>query len=137
MASLFGIPSVSSAIGVQPVAGGSMTGARAVGGDRLRLSRSDPRHFVTGGSSSGGNGTPALGAEKPASFEDAMLRALDGVNATQIDSSNAIEAMLTDPDSIDAHDVTIAMAKANMSLNITRSVLDRVVRAWKDIINTR
>jgi len=48
-----------------------------------------------------------------------------------------MEAMLIDPDSVDAHDVTIAMAKANMSLNITRTVLDRVVRAWKDIINTR
>jgi flagellar hook-basal body complex protein FliE len=48
-----------------------------------------------------------------------------------------MEAMLVDPDSVDAHDVTIAMAKANMSLNITRTVLDRVVRGWKDIINTR
>ena len=35
--------------------------------------------------------------------------------------------MLVDPDSVDAHDVTIAMAKANLSLNITRTVLDRVV----------
>jgi flagellar hook-basal body complex protein FliE len=80
---------------------------------------------------------PPLGSEQAASFEDAMLKAMDGVNALQADSSNALEAMLTDPDSIDAHDVTIAMAKANMSLNITRTVLDRVVRAWKDILNTR
>ncbi|MBU0928890.1 MAG: flagellar hook-basal body complex protein FliE [Spirochaetes bacterium] len=108
-----------------------MTGQAPVGGDRLRLSRLDPRHFATGG------GTPALGQERPASFEDAMLKAMDGVNAAQAESSNAMEAMLTDPDSVDAHDVTIAMAKANMSLNITRTVLDRVVRAWKDIINTR
>jgi len=130
MSTLFGIPNVASAIGVQSVAG-SMTGQAPVGGDRLRLSRLDPRHFATGG------GTPALGQERPASFEDAMLKAMDGVNAAQAESSNAMEAMLTDPDSVDAHDVTIAMAKANMSLNITRTVLDRVVRAWKDIINTR
>lgn len=131
MSSLLGISGVSSAIGVQSVPGGSMTGATPVGGDRLRLSRMDPRHFATGG------GMPPLGSEQAASFEDAMLKAMDGVNALQADSSNALEAMLTDPDSIDAHDVTIAMAKANMSLNITRTVLDRVVRAWKDIINTR
>lgn len=131
MSTLFGIPGVSSSIGVQSVAGGSLTGATPIGGDKLRLSRVDPRHFAAGG------GTPELGGEKQASFADAMLKAMDGVNAAQADSSNAMEAMLIDPDSVDAHDVTIAMAKANMSLNITRTVLDRVVRAWKDIINTR
>jgi len=131
MSSLFGIPSVTSAIGVQAVPGGSLTGATPVGGDRLRLARTDPRHFATGG------GTPALGQDRPPSFEDAMLKAMDGVNASQLESSAAIEQSLVDPDSIDAHDVTIAMAKANMSLNITRTVLDRVVRAWKDILNTR
>jgi flagellar hook-basal body complex protein FliE len=131
MSNLFGIPSVTSAIGVQSVPGGSLTGATPVGGDRLRLSRTDPRHFATGG------GMPALGKDKAPSFEDAMLKAMDGVNASQLESSQAIEQSLVDPDSIDAHDVTIAMAKANMSLNITRTVLDRVVRAWKDILNTR
>ncbi len=131
MSTLFGIPGITSSIGVQPVPGGSMTGATPVGGDSLRLSRADPRHFATGG------GTPALGTEQSASFEDAMLKAMDGVNALQIDSANAEEAMLINPDSIDAHDVTIAMAKANMSLDITRTVLSRVVTAWKDIINTR
>lgn len=131
MSTLFGIPSVTSVIGVQPVAGGSMTGASPVGGDRLRLARTDPRHFATGG------GTPALDQEKAASFENAMLRALEGVNDSQKKSSDATEAMLIDPDSIDAHDVTLAMAEASMTLNIARTVLNRVVTAWKDIINTR
>jgi flagellar hook-basal body complex protein FliE len=71
------------------------------------------------------------------SFESAMLKALDGVNKDQMDASGAIETFLIDPNAIEAHDVTVAMAKANMSLNITRTVLDRVVRAWKDLINTR
>ncbi|MBN2875847.1 MAG: flagellar hook-basal body complex protein FliE [Spirochaetales bacterium] len=131
MSTLFGISGISATLGVQPVPGGALTGATPVGGEKLKLSRADPRHFAAGG------GTPPLGEEKPASFEQAMLNAMDGVNAMQLDSSNAIEAMMTDPDSVDAHDVTIAMAKASMSLNITRTVLDRVVRAWKDIINTR
>lgn len=131
MSTLFGIPSLSSTIGVQAVAGGRLTGATPVGGDKLKLARTDQRHFAAGG------GTPALGAEKAPSFEDAMLKALDGVDAMQAGSADAIQKSLVDPDSIDAHDVTLAMAKANMSLNITRTVLDRVVRAWKDVINTR
>ncbi len=101
-------------------------------GDKIKLEKADPRHFVSEG---------VLGAEEDSqttpTFEDAMLQALNGVNELQNESSDAIEAMLTDPDSIDAHEVTLAMAKANMSLNITRTILDRVVRAWRDLINTR
>lgn len=146
MSTLFGIPAPGagsgSAVGIQAVPGGLMTGAspvrgsvdaggNAIGGGPLSLQRIDPRHFAAGG------GTAQVDAAGKASFEQAMLQAMDGVNRMQIDSTKAVEQMLVDPDSIDAHDVTIAMAKANMSLNITRTVLDRVVRAWKDIINTR
>ncbi len=82
-------------------------------------------------------GKEAKAKEAGSDFGSALLNALDGVNKDQVDASGAIETFLVDPDSIEAHDVTVAMAKANMSLNITRTVLDRVVRAWKDIINTR
>lgn len=131
MSTFFNSASMVSRIGVQPVPGSSLTGATPVGGDKLKLARTHPGHFYTGGSAA-----PAEAAGEY-SFENAMLKALDGVNAMQMDSSEITEAMLIDPDSVDAHDVTIAMAKANMSLNITRTVLDRIVRAWKDIINTR
>ena len=100
-------------------------------GDVMSLARTDPRHFLSGG----GMGT--VEEEAAPTFEDAMFSAMNGVNADQIDSSNLIESMLTNPDSVDAHDVTIGMAKANMSLSITRTVLSRVVQAWKDVLNTR
>jgi flagellar hook-basal body complex protein FliE len=45
--------------------------------------------------------------------------------------------MITDPDSVDVHDVTISLAEANMALNITKAVLDRVVRAYRDITSAR
>jgi len=71
------------------------------------------------------------------SFEKAMLQALDSVNADQNESTDLMQTMITDPQSVDPHDVTIAMAKANLSLNIARTVLSRVVQDWKEIINTR
>jgi flagellar hook-basal body complex protein FliE len=128
MSSLFGINNVSYPAASQ----GMNTNAGLPKGDRLSLSRLDPRHFA--GSAPAREATEGT---SPLSFENAMLKALDGVNAAQVDSSNATELMLTDPDAIDVHDVTIAMAKANMSLNITRTVLSRVVQAWRDLINTR
>ncbi len=128
MSSLFGINNVSFPSASQ----GMNSNAGLPKGDRLAISRLDPRHFA--------GSTPAREAAEGTgslSFENAMLKALDGVNAMQVDSSNATELMMTDPEAIDVHDVTIAMAKANMSLNITRTVLSRVVQAWRDLINTR
>ncbi|MDR3337515.1 MAG: flagellar hook-basal body complex protein FliE [Treponema sp.] len=38
---------------------------------------------------------------------------------------------------MDIHDVTIAQAEAAMSLNISRTILNRIVQGWRDLINTR
>jgi flagellar hook-basal body complex protein FliE len=117
-----------------------------VSGDKVALAVTNPRHLVpaTGRYAASGEVLSALGGKvgaeavlRSGSFEDAMLSALDTVNTDQIDSTNLMQQMVTDPDSVDAHDVTIGMARANLSLNITRVVLDRIVRGWKEIINTR
>ena len=70
-------------------------------------------------------------------FADAMLGALDKVSAHHQFASGLHQAAIIDPDSVDIHDITIAQAQANLSLNITRNVLNRVVQAWRDLINTR
>jgi flagellar hook-basal body complex protein FliE len=82
-------------------------------------------------------GTGAKSSAAPSSFEDALLKALDGVSATQAKSDDILTKMVADPDSVDVQDVTIAMAEANMSLNLAKTILSRVVTAWKDVINTR
>jgi flagellar hook-basal body complex protein FliE len=71
------------------------------------------------------------------SFDDAMLRALDSVSGAQNFADNLAERAIVDPGSVDVHDVTIAQAEAEMALSITRTVLNRVVQGWKDLINTR
>jgi len=70
-------------------------------------------------------------------FTNAMLGALDKVSSYQQYASNLHQAAIIDPDSVDAHDITIAQAYANTSLNITRNVLSRLVQSWRDLINTR
>ncbi|MDR0568414.1 MAG: flagellar hook-basal body complex protein FliE [Spirochaetaceae bacterium] len=71
------------------------------------------------------------------SFQDALLRALDTVSADQRKASGLIETAITNPDSVDIHDVTIAQAKATMSMNVTRTVLSRLVQGWRDLVNLR
>jgi len=70
-------------------------------------------------------------------FEEVMLGALDKVSAYQQFASSLQQAAITDPDSVNVHDITIAQAEASMSLNITRNVLNRIVQGWRDLINTR
>lgn len=72
-----------------------------------------------------------------AGFEDALLKALDKVDSYQAESEDLLQRMVVDPDSVDAQDVTIAMAEANLSLNLAKTILSRVVTAWKDVINSR
>lgn len=74
---------------------------------------------------------------KPASFEQALLKAMDGVSGAQNKSDNLLQKVVADPNSVDAQDVTIAMAEANMSLNLAKTIMSRIVTAWKDVINTR
>ena len=81
--------------------------------------------------------TGANAVSRSGVFEEAMLGALDKVSAHQQFASSLHEAAITDPDSVDVHDITIAQAQASMSLNITRNVLNRIVQSWRDLINTR
>ena len=124
-----------------------------VNGDRVPLTVTNPKHlvpangpYVVGGSIARGRGAAIseLGsmigsdaAVRGGSFEDAMLRALDGISAEQQFAADLVQRAITDPDSMDPQDITIAQAKAGMSLNIARNILSRVVQGWKDIINTR
>jgi flagellar hook-basal body complex protein FliE len=122
-------------------------------GDHVPMTITHPRHLapVKGDFSVGGkvvNGQGALIAElgdkigvdavvRSGTFEDAMLRAVDKVSASQNFAAALAQTALTDPDSIDPHDLTIAQAEAQMSLSITRTVLNRIIQGWKDLINTR
>jgi len=91
-----------------------------------------------------GSGIAALGkvigaenATRDGVFDQAMLKALDKVSAYQNYHQNLIHQAIIDPESVNIEDISIAQAQANMSLNIARTILNRVVQSWKDIINTR
>jgi flagellar hook-basal body complex protein FliE len=70
-------------------------------------------------------------------FADAFTRALNIVNDKQIESMELSEKMILEPDSVNIHDMTIAIAEANLSLSMTKAIFDGAIRAYKEIINTR
>jgi flagellar hook-basal body complex protein FliE len=101
------------------------------------LARTNPMHYTANGVAGILDDASGDSGEGGASFQDALLKAMDGVSASQNKGDNLLQKVVADPNSVDAQDVTIAMAEANMSLNLAKTILSRIVTAWKDVINTR
>ncbi len=75
-------------------------------------------------------------SNKP-SFQNYLLDAMNQVNSRQMEVSNLQKQVITDPDSVDIHDVTSAMAKARMSLDLAQTVIQRLVDGWNEISQNR
>ena len=80
---------------------------------------------------------PLLPAGLKRSFGDLLLGALGSVNDSQRKSMDLTQQMITSPDSVNVHDVTIALAEANLALSMTKSIVDRALAAYREIINVR
>ncbi|AWG42682.1 flagellar hook-basal body complex protein FliE [Candidatus Borreliella tachyglossi] len=70
-------------------------------------------------------------------FKDTFLDVISRVNDSQLNASRMSDKAILSPDSVDVHDVVIAIAKANMNLNITKAIVERSVRAYQDMISIR
>ena len=80
----------------------------------------------------------AGGEQSPtAGFGNLLAQALERTNEMQLATMRLSQQMITDPDSVNIHDVTIAMAEANLSLSMTKAIADRVIKAYREIISTR
>lgn len=71
------------------------------------------------------------------SFDSYLLDAVSKMNEQQMDVTRLEQQAIVDPESVDIHDITTAMAKAQMSLNLAKTVVDRVVTGWSEITTTR
>jgi flagellar hook-basal body complex protein FliE len=111
----------------------NLLSASGLSGHVIELARTDPRHLSS--SLTARPSAPAAGPEE--GFGRALAAALGQVNDLQTRSMAMAQAMITDPDSVDIHDVTIALAEANLSLSMTKAIMDRAVRAYQEIMNVR
>ena len=74
---------------------------------------------------------------KEKSFGEYLSEAFGAMNRQQTDVASLERQLITDPDSVDIHDVTTAMAKAQMSMTLAKTVVDRIVTGWNEITTTR
>lgn len=112
----------------------------------LRMTRTDESHYghqkllrtEEAGKILNTENSSKIGMEKTRlSFEDFLVDAVKSMNRQQLDVGKIQEKLITSPDEVDIHDVTIAMSKARLSLNLAQSVIDRLIQGWNEITTTR
>ncbi len=77
------------------------------------------------------------GVSEKGTFDSFLIDAMSSVNDKQQAASSISEQVILDPESVDVHDVTIAMAEANLSLTLANTVVSRITQAWSEITTTR
>lgn len=101
-----------------------------VQGNSMQVARTHPQHL------SGRRDLVPAPVEE-SSFRSALIGSLEEVNGHQTAHEALSLQAVVNPDSVEAHDLTIAAARANTSLSITRNIVDRVIQAYRDITNLR
>ncbi|MDA3849884.1 MAG: flagellar hook-basal body complex protein FliE [Spirochaetaceae bacterium] len=103
-----------------------------VRGDFFQLNRSSTLHL----DENGDFGSPVI-PESGKDFGSLLMGKLDEVSNAQGEVNRLSELMLTNPDAVDVDDITVAMAEAEMTIGLTKAVVDKAVQAYKDIVNMR
>ncbi len=111
-----------------------LPGSFPLQGHIIRLETNNPRH-ISG--TLAPKAAPPAGESAEGGFGKLLFQALGRVNDAQNHSMEMSQALITDPESVDVHDVTIAVAEASLSLSMTKAILDRAIRAYREIIATR
>ena len=120
----------------------------------LQMTRTNPAHFGTGAvqnlsaiphSTNGSTvntsfenrNNVAASSVSSSSAGNSFKDALNMLNQQQLDVADVQKKLITDPDSVDIHDVPTAMAKAQMSRSIAQTVIDRLTTGWSEITTMR
>ncbi len=70
-------------------------------------------------------------------FANLFNKALNEVNDLELNSTELANQMAINPDSVDIHDVLIASEQAEMGILLTKGIIDRVIRSYKEITTIR
>lgn len=83
----------------------------------------------------GGTVKPGSGAAGGVDFASVLKSSLDGVAQAQNQATSMQNAFVMGDDKVSLSDTMIAMQKANISLQATVQVRNKVVAAYNDIMN--
>jgi flagellar hook-basal body complex protein FliE len=70
-------------------------------------------------------------------FGDILNKQLGQVNGLQLSSEELTQKLAITPDEVNIHEVMIAAEKAQLALNFTKTVRDKLVNAYQTLVNLR
>ncbi|HHV08120.1 MAG TPA: flagellar hook-basal body complex protein FliE [Firmicutes bacterium] len=71
--------------------------------------------------------------ERPGSFRSVLAKALEEVNGLQLDAQDKTRLLLAGED-VELHQVMLAAQKAELALELTQTVRNKVVEAYQEIM---
>jgi flagellar hook-basal body complex protein FliE len=77
------------------------------------------------------------GEQKTASFDSYLAGALEYVNDKQLANADITRRLIVEPDSVDIHDVTTALAVDSLSLEAENRIITQMISSWNEIKTTR
>ena len=99
-------------------------------GEQIGITTTNSLHY--------GNSEPVTNNEDISeSFAEVFKKSLEKVNDSQVIADDLTQKMIYNPNSVEAHEVMIAAEKARISLTFTKTVVDGIIRAYRDITNLR
>ncbi len=101
-----------------------------VTGNQVDLRTTRPAHI-------NGNAQQTLSNEPVQAFADVLFNAVEQVNNQELDASQLEQKLAVSPDEVDIHEVMIASEKARLSVSLLKSVVDKAIKAYNDIMMIR
>lgn len=70
-------------------------------------------------------------------FADVLLNAVQQVNNQELDAAQLEQKLAVSPDEVDIHEVMIASEKARLSVSLFKTVIDKAIKSYNDIMMIR
>ena len=103
-------------------------------GDIISLKVTNKNHIS--GINSEGN-VQKSGDPIASTFSEMLNKMIGETNNLELKSEQLTNQMAVDPDSVNIEDVQIAAEEAEMAVLFTKGIVDRVIRAYKEITSLR
>ncbi len=100
-------------------------------GNTVTMRTNNERHLGGVSALNQGDGKPGQ------NFGDLLMGAIGNTSELQNEAARLMTQNILQPDAVDADDVAIAASKANLSLSLMKSVIDKALRAYSEILNMR
>jgi len=102
-----------------------------VSGNNVELLTTNKSHFNAGGEKSIKTGDPVD------EFSKVLFNAVEQVNKTQLDADDLEQKMIVSPDQVNIHEVMITSEKARLSISFFKSITEKAIKAYNDIMMIR